>query len=242
MPVKRVLVSCAALQALIPAMLASSAGAAPPPVSTIPVLNGPAAIAISPTRAEAYVADAGGVSVIDLQTNTVTSSTGTGVGVQQTAIGSFRRGTKVYVGDFGLNTMVAFNAATTAVTPDIPVGFGVTTIAHARQGFALLGLSQRAGTRGRIKVVDTATDAVVAAVTLKGAGVQCAARAPGTGNVWAGSTQNGRIWVFNSRRNKIVRRLMARRAGPVQGIAFTPNGRRAWVFGLGGISVISRRT
>jgi YVTN family beta-propeller protein len=222
-------------------LAATPAGAAPPPVNMISVGTGPTAIAIAPSRSEAYVANAGSVSVIDLQTTTQTANIGTGAGEQQTAIGAFLRGTKVYVAAFGLNTMVAFNPGTNAVTPGIAIGFGATTIVRAGNGFAYIGESRNQGQSGRIQVVNARNDRRVDTITVK-AGVQTATAVPGNPRIWAGSVQDGRVWVIDTRTNRVVRRLMATDAGPVSGIAFAPDGKRAWVFGLGGVSVLSRAT
>jgi DNA-binding beta-propeller fold protein YncE len=222
--------------------LALSAGTAhAAPVPTINVGSNPNAIVISSAQGLAYVANDGSVSVVDLTTHLQTAEVSTTVNHGQTAIGLFRNGAKVYVGDFALNTMVSFNTKTHAVKPGIPVGRGVTDMAAAGNNLAYISELGQEGAVGRVKIVNTTTNAVARTVILK-SGAGTLTTRPNNRTVWVGSAINGRIWVVNTHSNTITRRLLASKSGPVQGIAFAPNDEQVWVSGLGGVSVIDRST
>jgi DNA-binding beta-propeller fold protein YncE len=221
------------------ALSATTALAAPPP--TISVGSNPNAIVISSAQARAYVANDGSVSVVNLTTHMQTAEVSTTVNHGQTAIGLYRHGAKVYVGDFALGTMVSFNTRTQAVKPGIRVGRGVTDMAAASNGFAYISELAKNGAVGRVKIVRTRTDAVAKTLAL-GAGAATLTTRPNKRTVWVGSAVDGRIWVVSTHTNTIIRRLKVSKSGPVQGIAFTPNDKQVWVAGLGGVSVLRRST
>jgi DNA-binding beta-propeller fold protein YncE len=219
----------------------SATGASAATAPTINVGSNPNAVVISSSQNRAYVANDGSVSVVNLNTHQQTAEISTTVNHGQTAIGLFRGGSKAYIGDFGLNTMVAFNTSTQAVTPGIKVGFGVTDIAGASNGLAYFSQFRAQGAKGSLAIVRTSTDKLTKTIQLAfGAGTLTTA--PGSRRIWIGSVINGRIWVIDTHTNRIVRRLMASKSGPVTGIAFTSDRKQAWVMGLGGLSVINRAT
>ncbi len=228
-----------AVAALGVAIVPATASAAPAP--TIGVGSNPNAIVVSAGQARAYVANDGSVSVINTNNHTQLSETSTTVHTGQTAIGLFRSGTKVYIGDFALKTMVSFNPSTLAVKPGIRVGMGATDFAGASNGSAYVSEFGQGGAVGRIQVVNTSTDALTKTITLK-QGVVGLTTAPGNKTIWAGSVVSGQIWVLDTRTNTIVRRLNASKSGPIGGIALSPDGTQAWVSGIAGVSVINRST
>lgn len=235
---KRVVFPLAVLAGLV--LLSSTAlAAAPPP--TIAVGSNPNAIVISSARSRAYVANDGSVSVVNLNTHLQTAEISTTVNHGQTAIGLYRHGTKAYIGDFALGTMVSFNTKTQAVKPGIPVGRGVTDMAAASNGFAYISEFAHNGAVGRVKIVRTRTDAVAKTITLP-SGAGTLTTRPNKRTIWVGSVNSGQIWVISTHTNTVIRRLTVAKSGPVQGIAFTPNDRRVWVNGLGGVSVLDRAT
>ena len=226
---------------LLTGLAFSGSAALAAPVPTINVGSNPNAIVISSAQGQAYVANDGSVSVVDLTIHMQTAEVSTTVNHGQTAIGLFRNGAKVYVGDFALSTMVSFNPRTRAVKPGIRVGRGVTDMADAGNRFAYISELGQEGAVGRVKIVNTTTDAVAKTIILK-AGAGTLTTRPNNRTVWVGSAVSGRIWVVNTQSNTITRRLLASKSGPVQGIAFAPNGTQVWVSGLGGVSVVDRST
>jgi YVTN family beta-propeller protein len=222
------------------AVTAGSASAAPPNVHNITVGSNPAAVAISQPNGQAYVANDGSVSVIDLKTKTQTAEIGTGVNHGQTAIGVFKNGKKVYIGGLTLSKFVVFNPATQKVSKPQSLGPGATDIVSGRPGFAYFSMSQHDGTRGWVKVVNTSTQKVVAAIFFPHAGIQVL-RAHGR-FLWAGSIQGGRIFVIDMRTNRVVRSIVVPKAGPMQGIAFSNDGKEAWTIGIAGLAVVNRST
>jgi YVTN family beta-propeller protein len=234
---RRTLLPATAAIVGLAAVSVSQAAAAPLP--TIGVGSNPIAIAISQAQSQAYVANDGSVSIVNLKTHTQTAEISTTVNHGQTAIGSFVRGKKVYIGDFALPTMVAFNPQTHAVTPGIRVGPGATDIVAAGIGKAYVTLSAQGGAKGRVQVVNTTSNKLMGSVLLSN-GAGTATTAPGNRYLWVGCIQSGKIWVIDATTNRIVRKLNASRSGPISGIAFNPSGTQVWVVGLGGISVISR--
>jgi DNA-binding beta-propeller fold protein YncE len=231
MSVKRsMLVAVLALLIVVP----SVASAAPPP--TIGVGSNPIAMAISAKRAEMLVANDGSVSFVDLKTNTQTAEVGTGVNHGQTAIGLVQNGAKAYIGQNAKNKMLIMNTDTQTVTGQVAVGFGASDIA-ATNGFAYITLVQPQ----KIAIVNAANNKLVKQIQL-GQDPQNATVAPGGRYVWVGSAVTGLIWVVDNKTKTVVRRLRPTRGGPVSGIAFSPNGKRVWVSGLGGVSVLDRGT
>jgi DNA-binding beta-propeller fold protein YncE len=221
------------------AATASAAFAAPAP--TIAVGSNPNAIVVSSAQSRAYVANDGSVSVVNLNTHLQTAEISTTVNHGQTAIGLYRHGTKAYIGDFALGTMVSFNTRTHAVKPGIPVGRGVSDMAAASNGFAYISEFAQSGAVGRVKIVRTLTDAVAKTIVLP-SGAGTLTTRPNKRTIWVGSVESGRIWVISTHTNTVVRRLAVAKSGPVQGIAFTPNDKQVWVAGLGGVSVLDRAT
>ena len=233
---KRLVLAACALSAV--ALPATAVAAAAP---TIGVGSNPNAVVVSANQNRAYVANDGSVSVVNTNTHTQLSETSTTVNHGQTAIGLFRSGTKVYIGDFALKTMVVFNPNTLAVRAGIRIGMGATDMTGASNGTAYISEFGKGGAVGRIVMVNTSTDTRTKTITLK-AGVASVTTTPDNKFVWAGSVNSGQIWVVNTKTNTIVRRLNASKSGPIGGIALSPDGTQAWVSGVAGVSVINRST
>jgi YVTN family beta-propeller protein len=237
MSLKRRLIPAVALVAV--ALPATAAVAAAPTVHTLGVGSNPIDIAISAARAQAYVANDGSVSVVNLRNNTQTAEISTGVNHGQTAIGSFENGFKVYIGDFANNTMVAFNPKTQVVTPNIKVGAGATDIVNPSNGFAYVTTFSQQGAKGRVQVVKVSNNTLTRSIPLN-QGAATATALPGTRFVWVGSVISGRLWVVDTRTDTVVNRFMATKSGPVAGIAFSPDKKQAWISGIGGVTVMDR--
>ena len=219
---------------------AASPVAASPRVHTVTVGSNPTDVVLSVRQSRAYVLNDGSVSVLSLKTHRELAEPGTGFH-DQTAIGLVRRGAAAYIGTFDLKVIKVLNTSTLKVTNTVRVGLGATAIATAgtKTGqFAYVAQLSAGGSSGRVVVVRTSNARVVRRIKL-GAGAQSAEATRSGHSVWVGNAVTGRIWVINTRLQKVARRISVRRSGPVQSIAFTPNGKRAWVSGLGGVSVVN---
>jgi YVTN family beta-propeller protein len=89
--------------------------------ATIPVGNGPFAVAVSPDGSKVYVTNTGSnnVSVIDTATNTVIAT----IPVEASfGVAVSPDGSRVYATTAGTASVSVINAATNAVTATIPVG------------------------------------------------------------------------------------------------------------------------
>jgi DNA-binding beta-propeller fold protein YncE len=243
--VKRIVLSVAAALAAVAvpmtsAVAAASPAAAGPRVRTVMVGSNPGDIAVSGRQSRAYVLNDGSVSVLSLRTHRELAEPGTGFH-DQTAIGLVRNGTRAYIGTFALNVMKVLNTNTLKVTARVRVGMGVTAIVAARTKsgqFAYVTRFTSGGSVGRVAVVRASDAKVVKTIKLP-AGAGTAGTTPSSGSVWVGSVNSGKIWVISTRQQKLVRTISVTHSGPVQSIAFTPNGGQAWVAGLGGVSVVN---
>jgi hypothetical protein len=125
------------------------------------------------------------------------------------------------------------------VDNSVLVGNGTVAIATARTP---------AGSRAylaqldysRLGVLDTRAGQITDYLALPH-GPQTVTAAPGGRTVWVGSSYSGAIWVVRADDPKVVRTISVRRSGPVSSVAFTRHGTRAWVSGLGGVSVVNVR-
>jgi DNA-binding beta-propeller fold protein YncE len=242
--VKRIVLGAAVALAAVAVPAVPAAAAAPPAASprvrTVTVGSNPADIAVSGRRSRAYVLNDGSVSVLSLRTHRELAEVKTGFH-DQTAIGLVRNGTRAYIGTFDLKAMKVLNTRTLKITKRMRVGLGATAIVAARTKsgqFAYVTMFTAGGSRGRVAVVRASDNKVVKRIRLP-AGAQTAETTPSSRSVWAGSAISGRVWVISTRRQKLVRTISARHSGPVQSIAFTANGKRAWVYGLAGVSVVN---
>jgi DNA-binding beta-propeller fold protein YncE len=225
---------------LTPTVAAASRAAASPRVHTVTVGSNPSDVVLSGRQSRAYVLNDGSVSVLSLKTHRELAEPGTGFH-DQTAISLVRRGRAAYIGTFDLKVVKVLNTATLKVTRTVRVGPGATDIVAAgtsKGQFAYVTQLSAGGSSGRVVVVRTSNARVVKRIKL-GAGAQTAAATRSGHSVWVGSAVSGRIWVLSTRLQRVVRRISVRRSGPVVSIAFTPDGKRAWVSGLGGVSVVN---
>jgi DNA-binding beta-propeller fold protein YncE len=208
----------------------SPAAAAPP---TIPVGSNPIEMSIAQKSASAVVADDGGVSFLNLKTGQQTNEISTGVHHGQSAIALGAGGTKAYVGVFALDYVVVVNVAKQSVVGKVTVGQGADAIVSSG-GRVYVGLLNSS----RVAVINPASDTVVKNVKLP-QGAQSLAVAPGGRSIWVGSAVSAQIYVIDTKTLKIVRRLSAQKAGPVQSMVFAPKDKRVLVSGLGGVSALN---
>ena len=233
------LVAAAGVQAA-PALAAQQSG---PVVNTITVGSDPAGIAISESQSKAYVVNGGSVSVLSLVTHTQLAEVSTGTG-DQVAIALVSGDTEAYIATFDLKVVKVLSTTTLKVTKTIRVGAGATDIvaADTQAGeYAYVTRQQSNGSAGTVAVVRTSSGKRVKTIKLS-AGAQTATTTPDNKDVWVGSVESGEVWVISTATQKMVQMIPVTQSGPVSSIAFTPDGTQAWVFGIGGMSVVDVAT
>lgn len=229
-----------ALSGLVAVTGTLAAYAAPaPPAPTIGVGSNPISIAYDAGSHTAYVANDGSVSSIDTTTDTETSEFKTGFH-GQSGIAVAQGGRELLVANVMSKSLRVVDPAQQKVVGTIVIGRGAQQIAVARSGARQQAYVAQVHTK-RVSVVDPAQNRLVKQFQLK-QDVQTATTTPNQSQVWVGSANTGKIWVINTKRNTISRTISLAETGPVQGIAFGPHGRRAWVSGLGGLAVLDART
>jgi YVTN family beta-propeller protein len=232
------------IQAVPAAGLAAAAvRPAPPKVRTITVGSNPIDVAVSAGRSRGYVLNDGSVSVLNLGTHREVAEPKTGFH-DQTAIGLVQSGRRAYIGTFDLAVLKVLNTKTLKITRRLRVGKGATAIVSARTPagqFAYVTMFSAGGAAGHVAVVRTKNATLLKTIKMP-AGAGTAQTAPNGKSVWVGGVQSGQIWVINTSSQKTARTISVPKSGPVQSIAFTPDGTRAWVSGLGGVSVINVAT
>jgi len=96
--------------------------------ATIPVGGGAFGVAISPDGSMAYVTNSSGsVSVIDVATNTVTTTIPDGGGNQPLGVSFTPDGTKAFVVNYGAGNVSVINTTTQIITSSIGVGSNPTS-------------------------------------------------------------------------------------------------------------------
>ena len=210
-------------------------------VKRIPVRTNPYQVAVSRRLQEAFVVNRGSVSVVRLGSSRAVATIPSGHGAQQVTIALQCGGSRAYVGAPDSPYLSVVDTAHRKVLDNnVLVGNGTVAIATARTSagprayLAQLDYS-------RLGVLDTRTKQITDYIALPH-GPQTVTAAPGGRTLWVGSSYSGRIWVVRASDNKIVRTVRVTKSGPVGSVAFTRHGTRAWVSGLGGVSVVNVRT
>lgn len=128
-------------------------------VATIPVPDGPTAIAITPDGAFAYVACwYGPVSVIDTETNTVVAEIATDYGWHK-GIAIAPEGGRAYVANFYDKKVSVIDTSTRSVVATVSLDAEPTELAVTPDGSWLYVVN--GGYGNAVSVIDTATNAVV---------------------------------------------------------------------------------
>lgn len=208
-------------------------------VATIGVGSSPIDVVTSSALGQAFVLNDGSLSIIDLDTRTQIDEVGTGF-QDQVAIELVQGDTEAYIATFDLDYLTVFDTTSRTVSGGVVVGTsatGITTADTPGGEFAYVSLAQ--GTE--VVVVDTATTTVTTSTPLP-AGAQTITATPDGTEVWVGSIEDGTIWVIDTSTQQRTRTIDVTQAGPVSSIAFSPDGSRAWVSGLGGLSEVDTRT
>jgi len=221
-------------------MCAPTSGAVEAPADnvTIPVGEQPLSVAVSNKQGKAFVVNEGSVSVIDLDTNKVTATIDSSAnGDPQSGITLARGGTRAYVGAYDSPYMSVINTVTGDVIDDsVVVGNGTVQMATA-QGSNGQRLFLAQTQESRVAVIPTSdlTDVTYLATPKEPADVVAV---PGTKTVWVASIESPRIWVVRGDNPRIVKTIKVPKAGPMNALAISSNGKVALAGGAGGVSVI----
>lgn len=244
--------TCAVAAALVPAATAAPApqAASPqvaalptavrlPAVRTIAVGSNPIDVVISQKRGNAYVANDGSVSVVNLTTHRETAEFGTGNFHGQNAIALARYETQGYIVNLQKPVVTIFDTRSYKVIGHIKLpaaGQDVTTTRAPIGERAYVALLNN-----KILAISTLRAKVVATITLPQQAQTIVPR-PGGRQLWAGGITSGVVYVISTSTNRVVRSIATTQGGPVSSMAFSPDGRTLWVAGLGGITVIAAST
>jgi YVTN family beta-propeller protein len=207
-------------------------------VATIPVGQYPAAIAIAPNGAFAYVANfnSNSVSVIDTTTNTVTATISVGTGPWGIAITP--NGAFAYVANYTAASVSVISTTTNTVVATVAMGnpaWGVTITPNGAFAYVTTPASNN------VSVINTATNTVVATVTA-GCGPTSVAITPNGAFAYTTNACDSTVSVINTATNTVVATVAV--GSQPQNIAITPDGAFAYTsnFMTGNLSVINTVT
>lgn len=198
-------------------------------VNVIPVGIAPTRIAITPNGAFAYVSDAGSgvLSVINTSTNVVTTTVP--VGTEANGIAMSPDGAFAYVLANDLAGVVAIDTTMYRVTNYVPLGFGDRTgIAVSPDGKVVYVASNipTSGEESTVSVIDAASKAVTATITIPGGNARYVAFSPS--GAFAYATVDQGIVVIDAATNAVTNTISVS-GGTALAIAFTFNGASAYV-------------
>lgn len=227
--------------ASVPAEAAPTAAEKPkaPRTHLIAVGSNPIDVAISQQLGKAFVVDDGGVTEISLLTQRRLSDFTTEGFHGQSGIALMRGETQAYVTNSESTKVVVFDTETHKILRRVDVGADSSDVTKANtpKGQRAYVALPRAN---RLVSIQTSTGKIAQRIKLPHPAGTVATE-PGGKQVWAGSDEASRIYRVNTTSSKI-HTIKTGPAGPPVSIAFTPNGKKAWVAGRGGVAVIDTRT
>ncbi|HYP44035.1 MAG TPA: YncE family protein [Propionibacteriaceae bacterium] len=255
MPAVLRLLALAAAAAVCAPLLTGSASAAPPTATTarpnthtITVGSNPYDVAVAQNLGKAFVVNDGSVSVISLITRRHLGTFGTGGYHGQNSIALVRSNAQAYITNNLRNDVTVVDTETHRVTRHIPVGYGAVDVVKAntpngQRAYVLTNQPAAPPQKGHNELVaiDTRTGKVVKRTPLPNFAYTMAV-GPASKSIWVGSNYDGSIWQVRTATGKITKTLKPTQSGPVTGIAFTPGQKRAWIAGLGGVTVVDTKT
>lgn len=223
---------------------AQAAPAASGSVRTVKVGAHPQSIAISAQQSRGYVLNAGStrvpgsVTVLNLTTHRRLAKVRI-TAPDLFAIGLVPGDSEAYIGAFQSSSLEVLNTASLKLTGTVQVGPGATDVVSAQtKSGAYAYVTELLPTQlGAVAVVRTSDNQLVDTIPLS-EGAQTAASSNDGQEVWVGSAVTGTIWVIDTSTQKVMREISVPDAGPVASIAFSPDGTRAWVYGMAGVSVV----
>lgn len=246
-------VGAAAIAGLVPAASAAPAQVAPtqavrpalvmagpgPVVRSTGVGSNPIDVEISPIQGKAFVLNDGSVSVISLATRKELAEYSTGGFHGQNALALVRSQRWGYVTNLNRTDVTIFSTLTQQVIGHIPLGapgFDVvrTRTAVGERAYVALNVPRVVG-------ISTLRSKIVQRTVLPQPAQTLAAR-PGGREIWAAGINSGRIYVISTATGRVTATIRINAVGPASSIAFTADGRTAWVAGLAGVTAINTTT
>ncbi|WP_433858795.1 IPT/TIG domain-containing protein [Streptomyces kronopolitis] len=205
--------------------------AAPPPVVTVPVGNGPVSVVISPDGGRAYVTDYGSsaVSVLSTVTKAVTATIPVAPGPWGAAVSP--DGRRLYVASLGAGTVSTIDTAANAVIGTVEDMGNPVELAVTPDGARLFVACQ---SRNAVRVIDTAGNTVTAEIPV-GIGPRTILITPDGDRAYVGEEAANTISVIDTAAGTVVRELTGFRFP--RSSAVTPDGRRLFVPNYGGNTV-----
>ena len=200
----------------------------------------PLPTAISQARGEAFVVNAGTVSVVSLRTHRQVAQIPTWNGYQQVAIDLGLNSTRAYVGAPDSPYLTVLDTRTLKVVARPLVGNGTVAIAKGNPSFGQRQLPSAQLDESRIAIMRSSNNLIIEYVATP-ENPQTVIAAPGNRDIWVGSAQSGSIWDMTMAKPHVRRTIHVTNGGPVVGVAFAKGGHTAWVTGLGGVSVVNVR-
>lgn len=193
----------------------------------------PGSIVLTPSRKTAYVTNnGGGVSVIDLATNTVTDTVAdpnlpTGIDISPNGATVYVANTKP-AGVTAIST--ATNSATTTALPTVGGGYGIAAAANGQDVY----LTAFSSSDQNLYVLDAATMAIKQTIPT-GSHNKGITMSPDGKQLWIAANSTDSVQVLSTSTNEIVATIPV--GNMPERITFTPDGSQAWVANLGGKSV-----
>ncbi|PAV10969.1 hypothetical protein ASJ81_12210 [Methanosarcina spelaei] len=186
----------------------------------------------------AYITNyaAGTVSVIDINTNTVTATVP--VGITPFGVVINPEATKVYVTNWGSNNVSVINTATNTVIATVPVGSEPKGIAINPEGTKVYVANTNSTT---VSVIDTATDTVTATVNVGSYPLGIAVNSART-KAYVTNYGSNTVSVIDTATNKVTATV---KVGSVpSGVVVNPFGSKVYVANSGSntLSVIDTKT
>lgn len=221
----------------------------PPAVRTVTVGSNPYDVAIAQNLGQAFVVDDGGISVVSLLTRRQIDEFSTGEGHYQNSIALVRGNTQGYITDNADNRVTVFDTETRALTGHIPVGYGATDVVKAntpkgQRAYVITAVEsapQHSGARNQLIAINTTTGKVVARTALP-AEPGALTVSKGGRSIWVGDENDGHLWKVSTTTGKITKTLKPTKAGPVLSLTVAPGGKKLWVTGMAGITVLNAKT
>ena len=184
----------------------------------------------------AYITSGNYVFVVNVATNTVTTSI---------AVGSYPRGVsvssdgrKVYVANEGNNSVSVINTSTNTVTATIPVGSVPLGVSVSPNGSKVYVTNYGLNT---VSVIDTTTNTVTATITV-GTSPEGISVSPDGSKVYVANNNSASVSVINTSTNTVTSTITV--GTQPYGISVSPDGSKVYVTNSadGTVSVISSST
>jgi YVTN family beta-propeller protein len=196
-------------------------------VATVRVGVSPAQMAVSPDRKSVYIANTGSntVSVLNTDHDTIAKTIALPPRSRPVDVAVNPNGRYVYTADGGSNRVSVFDARAKRVVASVRVGTQPLSVAVAPDGKTVYAANSGSG---NVSVIDARTNRVVRAIPT-GRFPSGVAVTPDGASVYVTNELSG-VTVLNAGNGTVTARL---RAPSPFSVAMSPNGKRAYVTGLG---------